>query len=68
MNEKLLPSGPMARRLRVPVRWLETEAAAGRIPSVQCGKVFLFNPKAVEEELVRRASQAAPNRGKTERP
>ena len=52
---KLLPVGPMARRLRVPVRWLRSEAAAGRIPHVQAETVLLFDPETVEAVLVERA-------------
>jgi hypothetical protein len=55
---KLSPVGPMARLLRVPVAWLRQEAEAGRVPFLRCGKVFLFNPEAVEAVLVERASGA----------
>lgn len=66
---KLLPVGPMARRLRVPVAWLRGEAEAGRVPHIQAGKVFLFNPDAVEAELVERASRTPTSvKEKRERP
>ncbi len=52
---KLLPAGPMARRLRVPVRWLKAEAEAGRLPHVQAERVLLFDPEAVEKVLAERA-------------
>ena len=52
---KLLPVGPMARRLRVPVRWLRAEAEAGRIPHLQAERVLLFDPETVEAVLVERA-------------
>jgi len=45
----------MARRLRVPVRWLKTEAEAGRIPCVQAERVYLFDPETVETVLLKRA-------------
>jgi hypothetical protein len=51
----LLQVGPMARRLRVPVRWLRSEAEAGRIPHVQAERVLLFDPATVERVLVERA-------------
>lgn len=54
-NEKLLPVGPMARRLRVPVQWLRAEAEAGRIPHLRAGKAFLFDPATVEQVLIERA-------------
>lgn len=52
----LLPVGPMARRLRVPVAWLKAEADAGRVPSLRAGKAYLFSPEAVEKALVARAA------------
>ncbi len=52
---KLLPVGPMARRLRVPVTWLRVEAEAGRIPHLRAGKVLLFDPDTVEHLLAERA-------------
>jgi hypothetical protein len=54
-DSRLLPIGPMARRLRVPVRWLRDEADAGRIPHLKAGKVFLFDPLTVERVLLERA-------------
>lgn len=52
---KLLPAGPMARYLRVPVKWLREEAEAGRVPCLKADKVFLFDPDAVESALADRA-------------
>jgi hypothetical protein len=54
---KLLPAGPTARRLRVPVSWLRGEAEAGRVPCLQAGKVLLFSPETVERVLLERARQ-----------
>jgi hypothetical protein len=48
----------MARRLRVPVRWLKAEAETGRIPHVKAERVLLFDPEAVERVLLERAQQA----------
>ncbi len=56
---KLLPAGPMARHLRVPVRWLKAEAEAGRLPHVQAERVLLFDPETVEKVLVERARRLA---------
>jgi len=56
-DRKLLTASLMARRLRVPVRWLRSEAQAGRIPHVQAEKVFLFDPDSVEQTLLERARQ-----------
>ena len=52
---RLLLAGPMARRLRVPVRWLRAEAEAGRIPHVRAENVLLFDPGTVERVLIARA-------------
>lgn len=54
-ESRLLPAGPMARRLRVPVRWLKAEAEAGRIPHVRADRVLLFDPETVEAVLLDRA-------------
>lgn len=42
----------MARRLRVPVRWLREQAEAGRVPCLKAGRFYLFNPDAVAAVLV----------------
>ena len=55
IKPKLLPTGPMARRLRVTVKWLCDEAEAGRLPCVRADRVFLFDPDAVERVLLDRA-------------
>jgi hypothetical protein len=55
IQSKLLPVGPMARRLRVPVRWLRAEAEAGRIPHVQAERALLFDPETVEAVLLEQA-------------
>jgi hypothetical protein len=56
-EHELLPAGPMARRLRVPVRWLKHEADAGRVPHVRAERAYLFDPVAVEASLLKRAGQ-----------
>jgi len=55
---KLLPPGPMARYLRVPVKWLREEAEAGRVPHLKAGKAYLFDPDTVEAALIERARQS----------
>ena len=52
---KLLPVGPMARHLRVTVKWLRAEAEAGRLPCVRADRAILFDPDAVERALLDRA-------------
>jgi len=56
LNEKLLPAGQMARRLRVTVRWLKAEVDAGRVPAIKAEKRYLFNPDAVIDVLAQRAA------------
>lgn len=53
----LLPIGPTARRLRVPIKWLRDEATLGRIPHVRAGRVMLFNLETVERLLLERAAR-----------
>ena len=53
----LLPLNVVARRLRVPVRWLRAEAEAGRVPCLSAGKAFLCDPQVVEAVLLERARQ-----------
>jgi hypothetical protein len=55
IQSKLLPVGPMARRLRVAVKWLREEAASGRIPHLEAGRTVLFDPDTVERVLLERA-------------
>ncbi len=54
---KLLPVGPMARLLRLPVRWLRQEAEAGRVPCLRADKALLFDPDTVERVLLERARE-----------
>ena len=54
-NSRLLPLRFMAKRLRVPVRWLRGEAEAGRIPHLKADSHLLFDPEAVERTLLERA-------------
>lgn len=51
----LLPLGPMARFLGVPVRWLRCEAESGRLPCLKADKVLLFDADLVERLLAERA-------------
>ena len=45
----------MARRVRVPVRWLRAEAEAGRVPCLKADKAILFDAAEVERVLLKRA-------------
>jgi hypothetical protein len=56
-NLLALPS--MARRLRVPSRWLRAEALAGRVPCLNAGGRLLFHAPAVEAALIERANLPA---------
>lgn len=62
---KLFPAPLMARHLGVPLRWLKSEAGAGRIPHVKAEKVLLFDPDTVEQVLLERARQEATPRGRS---
>jgi hypothetical protein len=54
---QLLTLSHMARRLRVPARWLRAEAEAGNLPHVKAENVLLFDPVTVEAVLLERARQ-----------
>lgn len=54
---ELLPANQTARYLRVPLKWLKEEAAAGRLPCLDAGGVFLFDPELVERVLLIRARE-----------
>jgi excisionase family DNA binding protein len=47
----------LAARLRLPVRWIKSEAKAGRLPHLRVGRRLLFNLEAVSETLARRAAE-----------
>jgi hypothetical protein len=54
---RLLPLNVAARRLRVPLRWLQAEAEAGRVPALRADNRFLCDLEAVEAALLERARQ-----------
>lgn len=56
MSDDLCTTRQLAQRLRLPVRWLRTEALAGRIPSLEIGRRILFNLDAVRAALAKRAA------------
>jgi hypothetical protein len=51
----LLPLTVVARRLKVPSRWLRAEAEAGRIPCLRADKSILCELVSVESALLERA-------------
>lgn len=53
VEENKTPSslGAIARRFRIPAKWLRQEAEAGRIPHLKAGRVLLFDPEVVETAL-----------------
>lgn len=57
---KLLTEARMASRLGVKTAWLRSEAAAGRLPHVKAGNLYLFDPKTVERVLLERAQESSP--------
>jgi hypothetical protein len=63
-TSRLLPLNVVARRLRVPVRWLHAEAEAGRIPHLKAGTAILCDVAAVEVVLLERARQPAKRGGR----
>lgn len=55
----VLPLRFIARRLRVPAKWLRAEALAGRLPHLNADGQLLFNVEAVEAALTARAAGEA---------
>jgi hypothetical protein len=60
-NKKFLNLFGLARELNLPVKWLKTEALAGRIPCLKIGRHLRFNKKAVENSLTERAKMGGNN-------
>jgi len=59
MNDKIfIPLHRLSQRLGLPSAWLKGEAEAGRVPCLRAGRRLLFNPKVVEETLIKRAQHA----------
>ncbi len=56
MTDRILSLPRMARRLGVTQAWLRREAQASRVPALQAGSRFLFEPEAVEESVAQRAA------------
>ena len=48
-----------AMQLGVPIKWLASEADAGRIPCLNVGRRRLFNVDAVRRVLAERAASSA---------
>lgn len=46
----------LARRLKLPIRWLKDEARGGRLPHITVGRRMLFNEQAVRAVLAKRAA------------
>jgi hypothetical protein len=57
MTDRILNLPRMARRLGVTQVWLRREAEGGRVPALQAGSRFLFEPEAVEDAVARRAAE-----------
>lgn len=54
---RLLPLNVVARRLRVPLKWLRAEADARRIPCLVADSKYLCDLEAVEAALLERARE-----------
>ena len=57
-STRLTPLSVLARRLRVPTRWLRAEAESGRLPAVRAENQYLFDAATVERILLERATAA----------
>jgi hypothetical protein len=54
-SPKLITAKHLKTWLKVSEDWLIQEAQAGRLPSVNAGDRYLFDPEAVENELLEKA-------------
>ena len=57
-NNTFLPLRLIARRLRVPFKWLRDEAMAGRVPCLAAGGKLLAKEQAIEAVLLARTCDA----------
>ena len=55
-SKELLPLAVMAKRLRVPSKWLRERAAAGEIPALRAGNRWLFRPDVVGPKVAEMAT------------
>lgn len=55
-ERKLIGAMALSRGIGLPAPWLIEEAKAGRLPCLMVGKRLLFNRKAVERALAKRAA------------
>lgn len=55
--DRLVDVHDLAEVLDLPPRWLQTEAKAGRIPSLNVGRELMFNVSAVRDGLLKRAAE-----------
>ncbi len=46
-SKELVPLAVMAKRLRVPSKWLREQAEAGDVPGLLAGNRWLFRPDVV---------------------
>jgi excisionase family DNA binding protein len=53
----VLTDHQLARRLRIPLKWIREQVRAGNLPHLKIGRRVLFNPGAVEAAIARMASQ-----------
>lgn len=61
-GRNLLPLRRMAARLGVPSRWLREQAEAGKVPGLQAGNRWLFDPE-VAESAVRLMARPSDSKG-----
>jgi hypothetical protein len=65
-SSNLLPLRLMARRLRVPAKWLRAEALAGRLPHLNADGQLLFHAATIASALLARAAGENSQKGKAD--
>ncbi|MBL0869241.1 MAG: hypothetical protein IBJ18_01555 [Phycisphaerales bacterium] len=61
IDDTYIPIREVAKRLRLPARWLLDEARARRIPCLRASRRWLAKPADVEAALDARAKENATN-------
>ena len=62
-DQHLVDVFELADALKLPARWLRTEAREKRIPRLRVGRKFYFDVRAVRAALIERAGAPDEERG-----
>jgi hypothetical protein len=57
MTDDLIDIVELAKRLKVDIRWLNSETRAGHIPHLSTSQKYFYSLSAVKDALAKRAGQ-----------